>query len=213
MGETAEHRSADGLRARKRASTTATIERTAIALALEHGYDNVTVDMICGASNVSPRTFFNYFGSKEGAVLGPAVPEIDEQDRAAFIASSSPDVVSDLIAMVTALMIDRGPDHEVMSSRRAVVVNTPSLITKQVDRMGEQESKLTELVLQRFAQQGRSAQQVPGLEDEARMVVALVGTVLRFSARHWFDTRGPLEMSDLMTTNLVLARRVLGVGV
>ncbi|MET1016725.1 MAG: TetR family transcriptional regulator, partial [Leifsonia flava] len=54
----------EGLRARKRAATRAAIERTAIDLALDVGYDNITVEMICDACMVSQRTFFNYFGSK-----------------------------------------------------------------------------------------------------------------------------------------------------
>jgi hypothetical protein len=54
---------ARGLRARKRAATQAPSERAAITLALEHGYENVTVDAIC-EPRWYLRTFFNYFSTK-----------------------------------------------------------------------------------------------------------------------------------------------------
>ncbi|WAP52224.1 helix-turn-helix domain containing protein [Arthrobacter sp. ATA002] len=73
-GGTGGHRPGGGLRARKRAAARSTIERAAVTLVLERGYERVTVDMICASGMVSPRTFFNYFGSKEGVFLGPALP-------------------------------------------------------------------------------------------------------------------------------------------
>ena len=206
------HDPADGLRARKRAATTATIERVALDLAMQQGYDNVTVDMICAGAQVSPRTFFNYFGSKEGAVLGPAAPEPSDEERSAFIRSSSSDVIGDLTRMLTRVMIDNGHQREVFAARRAVVTATPALLRKQVDRVSDQEAKLTQLVLERFAHQGRTTQQTPDLEDEARMVVTFMGTLLRFSARHWFDGPESVDVLSLLEKSLALARRVAGNG-
>ncbi len=198
----------DGLRAWKRAATTATIERATLDLALEHGYDNVTVEMICTASSVSPRTFFNYFGSKEGAVLGPIAPEPADEERTTFLESSSLDVLTDLVAMLATLITDRSQDREVFATRRAVVIANPGLLGKQVDRMGELESRLLDLVLERFARQGRSGD----LEDEARMVVAMTGAVLRFSARHWFESDDPQNILPLLLEHVALARLVARTG-
>ena len=61
---------AAGLRERKKADTRAAISRAALRLALEHGPDAITVDAIAAAADVSPRTVFNYFGTKEEAILG-----------------------------------------------------------------------------------------------------------------------------------------------
>ena len=71
-----------GLRERKRAQTRHRLEEAAIGLALRDGLDKVTIDAISERADVSPRTFFNYFDSKEDAILGVRPPDISEQTLA-----------------------------------------------------------------------------------------------------------------------------------
>ena len=59
-----------GLRERKRIATRQLIEHTAVELVLDLGYDEVTVEKICEACNLSTRTFFNYFPTKDAAIGG-----------------------------------------------------------------------------------------------------------------------------------------------
>jgi AcrR family transcriptional regulator len=57
-----------GLRERKRRETRAALSLAAIRLCIQRGWEEVTVDDIAAAANVSPRTFRNYFSSKAEAV-------------------------------------------------------------------------------------------------------------------------------------------------
>jgi AcrR family transcriptional regulator len=57
------------LRERKKVATRLAISRAALKLALASGANSLTGDAIAEAANVAPRTFRNYFSSKEDALL------------------------------------------------------------------------------------------------------------------------------------------------
>jgi AcrR family transcriptional regulator len=60
---------APGLRARKRQQTRERLTRAAMALFLERGFEATTLDDIAAAADVSRRSFFHYFASKEDVVF------------------------------------------------------------------------------------------------------------------------------------------------
>ena len=74
------------LRERRREQTWTAIHEAALKRVRDHGMRGTTVEEIAQEAGVSPRTFFNYFPSKEDAVLGLREPvvseEILETDRA-----------------------------------------------------------------------------------------------------------------------------------
>ena len=59
-----------GLRERKKVATRLALHAAALQLVAERGLEHVSVDDIAERADVSPRTFFNYFPTKDDAVLG-----------------------------------------------------------------------------------------------------------------------------------------------
>ena len=72
-----------GLRDRKKQATREALRDAALRLALERGPDNVRVDDIAEAAGVSPRTYNNYFSSREQAIVAAVTA-----DREALVASA-----------------------------------------------------------------------------------------------------------------------------
>src|SRR3954465_1350191 len=96
-----------GLReGKKRARREALIDATH-RLVAEHGLDAVTVEAICEEAGVSARTFFNYFETKDDAVLGHTPWPLDSEAAGTF-ASGGPTghLLADLQALVSAFLSD-----------------------------------------------------------------------------------------------------------
>ena len=198
----------DGLRARKRAATQAALEHAAIALALKHGYENVTVDAICEAAMVSPRTFFNYFGTKEAVFLGASPPMPTEEAIHAFVHASGNDVLGDLVEMATSVLVDPEPDLALLRSRRRLIERTPELLASEITRIAEMEKILMRLVQDRFRAQGRGDTVTPDLADEAHMVVALWTNVMRYSMQKWFSGDFTGSARQLLDHSIELIGRI-----
>ncbi|PRY38135.1 TetR/AcrR family transcriptional regulator [Umezawaea tangerina] len=70
-----------GLRERKKLRTYQAISDTALALFAEHGYDQVSITQVAEAAEVSRRTLFSYFPTKEDLVISRMADHETEAGR------------------------------------------------------------------------------------------------------------------------------------
>mgnify|MGYP003503396016 CR=1 FL=1 len=71
-----------GLRSRKKLRTRHAIQDAALELFVDQGYEATTVEQIAARVEVSPTTFFRYFGSKSEVIKGDQGERLPELQRA-----------------------------------------------------------------------------------------------------------------------------------
>ena len=115
-----------GLRERKKLKTRAAIQKEAMRLFLEKGFEATTVEDIAEAVEISPSTFFNYFPSKEDVVFED---ELDPLVLEAFDAQP-PDTnpVRRLRMAMRAVFGNLTPEQDkMMRDRMQLLATTPEL--------------------------------------------------------------------------------------
>lgn len=198
----------DTLRNRKRAATRLSIRRAAIELGLRHGYENVTVEMICTASSVSQRTFFNYFGNKEGAYVSPRRPLPTAKQHRGFLEGGGTSVFGGLFGLISTTFIEAETDLELFQARHRLIHQTPGLLEREKAKISETEEIFVGYILERFRHDGRSTTETPDLEDEAHIVVALVSGALRFALQKWAAGNFTANRESLMQTTAELIQHI-----
>lgn len=176
-----------GLRERKKRATREALQRAALSLASEHGLD-VTVEEICASVDVSVRTFFNYFSSKEEAVIGD-LPKPPSEDLLGVFEDGGPtgDLLTDLHATLRPHLQASVPSLREMHERKRILEADPALARQFFASFMMIEQRLTSAAARRT---GTST------SDPHAQVVGTVATVaMRLAVRRWIqsDGRAPIE--------------------
>ena len=125
--------SAEGLRERKRRETRAAIERAAISLVDELGYDNVTVAMISERAVVSQGTFFNYFPTKDAAIVGLGRVDLDAGVVHAAYDRIEGTPYHATLTLFLKVVRDLDWTSEIAAMRARLVAQTPALMKLFLD--------------------------------------------------------------------------------
>src|SRR3954469_10459849 len=112
----------EGLRARKKRAARQAIAATARRLFAEHGFDNVTVAEVAAAADVSEKTVFNHFPTKEDLAFAGR-----EEGIAQFVAAISDrppgSSVLDVFRAMTHTVLDvfvAGGDEDLLTVARII---------------------------------------------------------------------------------------------
>ncbi|MFI9823601.1 TetR/AcrR family transcriptional regulator [Streptomyces sp. NPDC052013] len=124
-----------GLRERKKQRTRAAISDAAIALFLEHGFHRVSVAQVAEAAEVSKRTLFAYFPTKEDLVLHRLADHEDELARVVRAREPGTDPLTAVREHFLAGLRERDPvtglnDHPHVLRLTRMILDSPSLLAR-----------------------------------------------------------------------------------
>ncbi|MEV1291069.1 TetR family transcriptional regulator [Pseudonocardia sp. NPDC049635] len=172
---------APGRRERKKAATRTALAAAALRLCSEHGLEHVTVEQIADAADVAPRTFFNYFTSKEEAVVAGNATSTDVLVEAFAARPADEPVPESLRHALHAVVAD--PQHRERVLRMRVLRGHPTLLAHQLAAFVAQERALAEAVVARTGAD-------PARDLYPMLVAAAAVTGLRVAVQHWLGDHG-----------------------
>ena len=185
------------LRERKKLATKVAIRRAALDLIAERGFSHVTVEDIAAAADVAPRTFFNYFPSKEAVLFG-ADPGRVEQLRARLVhaqpGSSALEglraVLVDQVRSIVAQFAELGDDPLRWVTQMRAAHADPQLRAAQAAHMAQTEASVAAALAERL---GTDAERDP---YPLLLASAAMG-VLRATLSFWASSGGAVALEEL----------------
>lgn len=163
-----------GLRERKKQATREALGAAALRLALERGPENVRVDDIAEAAGVSPRTYNNYFSSREQAIIAAVTAERASRVASAVTARAAEASLADaVIDAVVGQYADPG-DHA--PGALLMITTSPALRACYVETITTIEGPLADAITERC----------PGIDRlTAQVLSASVGAAAKLALQQW----------------------------
>ncbi|PAU90393.1 TetR family transcriptional regulator [Kocuria sp. WN036] len=186
-------------------------------LAAERGLAGFTVDELCAEVGISRRSFFNYFASKDDAVLGTPARDPLEAFGEQFVAGGSAPDGAPLLSALQELVVQsfallEGPHDRTLLLD--VLRREPVLLQRLTETMERRLAELTELIARR--QGCRERDPFPGV------AAAVVSHLAGHTVHELLETRPagadpdespPLEeFAELLARNVRLAGDLLSPG-
>jgi AcrR family transcriptional regulator len=189
----------DGLRARKRQQTRERLTKVAMELFLARGFEATTLDDIAAAADISRRSFFHYFASKEDVVL--AWQDGSTEALVATIAARPADEPM-LTAAENALlsMAERLESSDAMAMAR-LKHGTPALRARDHIKYEKMERAIATALGNRTSD--------PSEQLRARLVAMIMTGAMRIGGEIWMAQGGNEKPDALVKRTFKTIRAIL----
>lgn len=187
----------------KRRATRASLVNAARALTARHGVHGFTVEQLCEQVGVSRRTFFNYFPTKDEAILGAPADELPADAVAAFLAGGAPepfsgDLAGDYVELLAAAHEGAALTREEHVALHRALIAEPRLLDRLMERGRAMEQRLAALVAEREG--------VDASDPRARVAATLLGALGQSVAMRFFSSETATSLRDEAAPDLQALR-------
>jgi len=179
-----------GLRERKKAERRRCIEAAAIDLFDANGFDGTTIDDIAARADISPRTFFYYFPTKEDVVLADYTGRLDRIVSELQQQPTSRPPWAALQASFLVVAADYAAQRDEIIRRFAIVAANPTVYARSLQLQAGWEDALAEVLTE------RANDDTDDLGPHLLASAALA--CMRSSLRHWISTGHQVPLPELV---------------
>ncbi|WP_258345038.1 TetR/AcrR family transcriptional regulator [Saccharopolyspora gregorii] len=173
---------APGLRERKKQATREALRAAALRLAVERGPDQVRVEDIAEAAGVSPRTYNNYFASREQAIVSAVTADRESRIAAAVAARPAEVRLADAVTGAVVEQLTGTGEHD--PEALLLITTRPALRDAFLDTTAGIEGPLAAAISAR----------APGVEaPTARVLAASVAAAVRIALETWLRPAGSTD--------------------
>jgi len=123
----------EGLRDKKKREARAEITRVAKRLFASRGFPAVTVDEIAAEANVSRRTFFRYFPTKEAVLFGRRAEQLEALEAALVPSSAAEAPFATVRRALLALAEHHLAERAEVLADHAIVAASPELLARDLE--------------------------------------------------------------------------------
>ena len=179
-----------GRREQKRLETRDALVREAYRLFIEKGFETTTAEEIADAAEVSRRTFFRYFATKEAVVFAHHDDRLNEFLEVLKLQSHEVSAVERLKAAFRVLSATIIEDQEELLRQQRLVGHSPTLIAYEATLDKQWEHAVARMLDAHYPE-------VDQPSFEARIIAgALIGG-MRAAMREWRDRQGKEDLLEL----------------
>ena len=186
------------LRERKKLATRRSLRRITLDLVIERGFAHVTVNDIAEAADVSTRTFFNYFPSKEAALFGSDPEQLSAlRESVAHEAPGEPalDALRKVMVSNAQAFLDElselGGDPADWLRRMKTARSDPHLRAARAAQMAMTERAITEGLAERLGSD-------PDRDPYPGLLAATASGVFRATVMFWTGSGGTKPLDQLV---------------
>lgn len=188
---------AEGLRERHRRRTAGDLEEAALRLFAERGFDAVTVDDIAVAADVSRRTFFRYFDSKEDVLLADHRTQLARLREAMAARPPGEPILTALRNALMSLTGDYEQRRDQIILRGKIMLETPSLQARSIVHQRAWEDAMCTMVAERLGVDP-AADLRPGVVSSATLAA------MRIAWTAWYTAGGTDHLPTMVAEALDL---------